>query len=60
MRNLLFELAQVVEIDESKETGTVIARSESTVAEPQYLVRYKNGHGVAVEAWWSQSALSAV
>ena len=60
MNPFSFDLNQVVSIKESGETWTVVARSESVVAEPQYLVRYKNGQGVAVEAWWSQSALRAV
>lgn len=59
MNQFKFDLTQVVRIEASEEFGTVIARSESTVAEPQYLVRYKNGMGVAVESWWGQSALIA-
>lgn len=53
-----FNLRQVVVIDESNERGTIIARAEFIHSENSYLVRYCNGQGVAVEAWWTEGALS--
>lgn len=55
-----FDLKQVVKITESGETGTVIARSQSALAEEQFLLRYKDASGIAVEKWWGESALEAV
>jgi hypothetical protein len=57
-KDFSFALGQSVAIAASGETGQVIARSESMVSEPQYMVRYKAGDGRATEAWWSQSALT--
>lgn len=57
MNNLAFQLRDAVIITASGEQGEVASRSESTFAEPQYLVRYRANDGRAVEQWWSQSAL---
>ena len=54
-----FDLRQVVVIDESKEEGTIQARAEYVASENNYLVRYRQANGVATEAWWQESALSA-
>lgn len=54
-----FELQQVVNIQESGETGTIIGRGEYDHADPSYLVRYKNGAGNCVENWWTETALVA-
>jgi hypothetical protein len=54
-----FGLRQVVVLNDSEEHGTVIARSESIHADPQYMLRYKCADGRAVEAWWSEEALRA-
>ena len=53
-----FPLSQIVTIFCSGETGVVIARSEYTASEPQYLVRYQTALGNACEAWWPESALA--
>lgn len=53
-----FELQQAVTIAASGVQGEVIGRSEYSTAERNYLVRYKAGDGRAVEAWWTESALS--
>lgn len=58
--NFKFGLKQVVEIDESNERGTIQARGEYANVESVYLVRYKQANGNATEAWWQESALSAV
>ena len=52
-----FELKQIVTILESQETGRIVARSEWLHAEPSYYVRYADARGVAVENWWTESAL---
>jgi hypothetical protein len=54
-----FELNAQVSIGVSSEAGEVIARAEYATAENSYLVRYKSAQGVAVEAWWPESALQA-
>lgn len=54
-----FNLAQRVIIDCSDEDGVIIARAEYMHAEPSYLVRYSNGQGVAIEAWWTEQSLRA-
>lgn len=54
-----FDLKQVVTIEASGETGTVIARAEYATSEDSYLLRYRGADGRAVESWWSESALSA-
>jgi hypothetical protein len=53
-----FELEQQVTITASGETGEVIGRAEYAYAEKSYFIRYKCGNGCAVEAWWTESALS--
>jgi hypothetical protein len=52
-----FGLRQVVRITESGETGTVHARSESTMGEAQYMIRYEAADGRATEVWWTENAL---
>jgi len=53
-----FELKQQVTITASGETGEVIGRAEYQTAENSYLIRYKCADGRAVEAWWTEYALS--
>lgn len=57
MDNMKFSLAQCVTIDCSGEVGVVITRAEYVHSEPSYLVRYSNGQGIAVEAWWTERSL---
>lgn len=52
-----YELKQVVVIEVSGDSATVIARAEYTFGEPQYLLRYVKKDGSATEAWWGESAL---
>ena len=59
MGNFNFELGSSVVITVSGETGSVIARAEYINSDPQYLVRYKNGQGCALESWWTKDALSS-
>ena len=54
-----FALTQRLALIVSGENGEAIARSDSTTGEPQYLLRYADGTGRAVECWWVQSALEA-
>lgn len=53
-----FTLRQPLQIIASGESGECIARSEHASAEPQYLLRYKAADGRAVEAWWTENALT--
>lgn len=55
-----FSLKQVVRIEESGETGTVIGRSEYDHADNSYLVRYKAADGRCVENWWTETALDSL
>lgn len=55
-----FKLTQQLQVSVSGEQGECIARSEHAAAEPQYLLRYRAADGRAVEAWWTECALSAV
>lgn len=52
-----FNLRDTVTIEVSGETGKVAARCEYEASETQYLVRYQNAEGRAVEVWWGESAL---
>lgn len=52
-----FELAEVVDISVSGETGAIIGRAEYAESDPSYLVRYKAADGRAVESWWSEGAI---
>lgn len=58
MDELKYQLNQPVKIRASEEQGEIIGRAEYSTAEPGYLVRYKAADGRAVEAWWTQSALT--
>lgn len=53
-----FELDEKVEIKASAEQALIIAKAEYTTDENRYFLRYKNATGVAVEQWWSESALT--
>lgn len=57
MKVFKFELRDRVVITVSDEVGEVIARSDSLRASDQYLVRYKDATGKAVEQWWDADAL---
>ena len=54
-----FALGERVKISESGEEGTVIGYAAYQTADPGFLLRYKDGHGVATEQWWTSSALEA-
>jgi len=53
-----FQLKDLVVITVSGESGEVIGRAEYVSCLPAYLVRYKSADGRAVEAWWTETALS--
>ncbi len=58
MREFLFVIGELVEINVSGEEGEVIGRAEyANQKEGMYLVRYKAADGRAVEVWWTESAL---
>lgn len=59
MNEFEFNLAQIVRLVDSTETGTVIARAEYLNGENQFFVRYRAGDGRLTEAWWGASALEA-
>ena len=58
--NFQFNLGDTVVIrgDSNDEPGKVIGRAEYTNASNNYLLRYANGQGIAVEQWWSEDALN--
>lgn len=59
MKSFKFELRDQVSITTSGERGEIIGRAEYTTAEDNYLLRYTTAQGVATEAWWPESALTA-
>jgi hypothetical protein len=59
MLTFKFALGQSVAISASGESGQIVGRAEYEHAENSYYVRYKAADGRAVEAWWTESALSA-
>ena len=58
--NFVFEMNQPATITVSGETGVVIARAEYEVGGNNYLLRYVAKDGRATEAWWLETALTAV
>lgn len=59
MGTFKYELNQLVNLVESDECGTVVARAEYVHSCPSYLVRYKSGNGCQVEEWWNETAIEA-
>lgn len=57
MAGFKFELNLPVQIFASGETGVVIGRAEYASFGDNYLVRYVNANGIAVEQWWAEDAL---
>ena len=57
MQLFKFGIRQIVKIQDSDETGTVIGRAEYSASENTYLIRYRAADGRAVEVWWGESAL---
>ncbi len=55
-----FSLGEKVSVMGGAESGIVVGRSEHVNASHQYLVRYVDGTGCAVERWWSDDAIEAV
>lgn len=53
-----FDLKQRVVITTSGEAGEVIGRAEYSSGSDSYFVRYKAADGRAVEAWWTEDAIS--
>ena len=41
----------------SNEAGQIIGRAEYLTGQIQYLIRYANAAGQAVEQWWAQDAI---
>ena len=58
MNGFKFNLGAISTIEASGESGTIIGRAEYQTGENSYLIRYKSADGHAVEAWWSESALT--
>lgn len=52
-----FALGAEVVIDASGEHGRVIGRAQYETSDDNYLIRYRDGSGSAVEQWWTRSAL---
>jgi hypothetical protein len=59
VRRCQFDLGQRVEISESGERAMIEGRAEYITADPTYFIRYKTAEGVAVEKWWTETALKA-
>ena len=55
---LKFNFGDALTITSSGEHGEVFGRAEYKFGEPSYFLRYVNAHGVAVEQWWNESALT--
>jgi hypothetical protein len=53
-----FALGQPAKIKVSREVGIVISRAERLACENQYLLRYQDSSGKAVEHWWGAEALT--
>lgn len=53
-----FNLGDLVHINVSNEVGEVIGRADYLDSNNQYQIRYQAGDGRAVEAWWTESAIS--
>lgn len=53
-----FALGQPVKIKVSNEVGSVISRAERHACENQFLLRYMDSSGKAVENWWGAEALT--
>jgi hypothetical protein len=53
-----YELNQLVMIMASSESGVVVARAQYVGSQNQYLIRYKNGMGCAVEQWWAADSIA--
>lgn len=52
-----YRVHDVVLISVSGERGEVIGRAERESGAIEYLVRYENGYGCAVEKWWDENAV---
>lgn len=57
--SFIFAMRSQVSIEVSGEHGIVVGRAEYLNGEDQYLVRYCNKEGTAVEQWWAESALQS-
>jgi hypothetical protein len=57
MDSFKFELGERVTIVASHERGEIVGRAEYQTSARDYLIRYKNGAGIAVQQWWTESAL---
>ena len=55
-----FELNTELRITASGEQGIVIGRAEYSHRNDQYLLRYQNAEGRAVEEWWGEDALEEI
>ncbi len=47
----------VVMISVSGEVGEIVGRAEREYVLHEYLVRYKDANGCAVERWWNENAI---
>lgn len=56
--NEKLRLGLTATIECSGEKGTIIGVAHYLDSPPSALVRYKCGDGRAVEAWWTESALT--
>lgn len=52
-----YNIHDVVMISVSGEVGEIIGRAEREYDLHEYLVRYKDANGCAVERWWNENAI---
>lgn len=60
IKTFAYELGDTVRITCSGETGVITSRMQSLRSNDQYLLRYQNAEGRAVEEWWSEDALEEI
>ena len=58
MTTFNYSLGDYLVIKCSQECGEVIGRAEYSLSENQYLLRYQEYNGGAVERWWVEEALT--
>lgn len=60
MKERKFKLDETVRLQRSQEVGEVIGWAEFRDRKPEYLIRYRDGNGVQVEVWWTESAVETI
>lgn len=58
MKQFKFDIGQTVTIQTSGEQGRIVGRAEYDNSADDYLIRYTDGTGCAVQKWWTESAIA--